>query len=282
MTPTSTNVRIHHHQAGPYHQHKTLYRRTPNLPCYCNNKYESIFDMFFSIHLFVQNRQCNDKKKEKKTRSTKHCQKTNDWVIRIPLKPTGPKSDTLDWKAVSVPPVTSIVFILWYPWCLSCDIHRVYLVTSMVFILWHPSCLSCDIHRVYLVTYIVFILWHPSCLSYDIHRVYLVTSIVFGFLTSIVFILWHPSCLSCDIHRVYLVTSIMFILWHPSYLSCRNSGDKSWILKEGPDCDYVNTVIPLWVRNYDRKTLQIPSWFNSFHVCSNSLSRNSWHNPQDL
>ena len=78
MTPTSTNVRIHHHQAGPYHQHKTLYRRTPNLPCYCNNKYESIFDMFFRINLFVQNRQCNDKKKEKKTRSTKHCQKTND------------------------------------------------------------------------------------------------------------------------------------------------------------------------------------------------------------
>jgi hypothetical protein len=114
--------------------------------------------MFFRVNVFVQNRQCNDKKKEKKTRSTKHCQKTNDWVIQIPLKPTGPKSDTLDWKAVSVPPVTSIVFILWHSSCLSCDIHRVYLVTSIVFILWHPSCLSCDIHRVYLVTSIVFIL----------------------------------------------------------------------------------------------------------------------------
>jgi hypothetical protein len=168
--------------------------------------------MFFRVNVFVQNRQCNDEKKEKKTRSTKHCQKTNDWVIQIPLKPTGPKSDTLDWKAVSVPPVTSIVFILWHPSCLSCDIHRVYLVTSIVFILWQPSCLSCDIHGVYLVTSIVFILWDPWCLSCDIHRVYLVTSMVF--------ILWHPSCLVFDIHRVYFVTSIVFILWHPSCLSC--------------------------------------------------------------
>ena len=70
MTPTSTNVRIHHHQAGPYHQHKTLYRRTPNLPCYCNNTSTKVFLICSSVsmYLFRTDNAMTKRKKKKQGR----------------------------------------------------------------------------------------------------------------------------------------------------------------------------------------------------------------------
>ena len=53
-TLTSTNIRLtHQHLAGPYHQHKTLYCRTPNLPCYCNNTSTKVFLICSSKSFFL-------------------------------------------------------------------------------------------------------------------------------------------------------------------------------------------------------------------------------------
>ena len=52
-TFTSTNIRLtHQHLAGPYHQHKTIYCRTPNLPCYCNNTSTKVFLICSSEFIF--------------------------------------------------------------------------------------------------------------------------------------------------------------------------------------------------------------------------------------
>ena len=36
-------VRTHQYRAGPFHQHKTFYRRSPNLPCSCKNTGTEVF-----------------------------------------------------------------------------------------------------------------------------------------------------------------------------------------------------------------------------------------------